>query len=194
PVAGPGYVVAGQVRYEGVEGQGYLEMWTVFPDGQRFFSRTLAPRGPLAALPGESSWRRFELPCGLGGASQPPARAEVDLVWRGRPWLAPRRGTSGTRSWRSAGPPPSSDSCFCRPCGAALRRTSCAESTRWTPALVLRLRLARGRARGAVRGIAPSTRAAASAARSDAPPSRASARDPRGRPREGPDVAFASRA
>src|SRR5712664_3082612 len=37
PVAGPGYVVAGQVRYAGVEGQGYLEMWPVFQAGHRFF-------------------------------------------------------------------------------------------------------------------------------------------------------------
>src|SRR5882672_385820 len=91
PVAGPGYVVAGQVRYEGVEGQGYLEMWTVFPDGQRFFSRTLAPRGPLAALHGESSWRRFELPFDLSGASQAPSRLEINLVLAGRGtvWLSP---------------------------------------------------------------------------------------------------------
>ncbi len=91
PVAGPGYVVAGQVRYEGVEGQGYLEMWTVFPDGQRFFSRTLAPRGPLAALHGESSWRRFELPFDLSGASQAPSRLEINLVLpgRGTVWLGP---------------------------------------------------------------------------------------------------------
>ena len=103
PVAGPGYVVAGQVRYEGVEGQGYLEMWTVFPDGQRFFSRTLAPRGPLAALHGESSWRRFELPFDLSGASQAPSRLEINLVmpgrgtvWLGPMQLQPRTGTSGT--------------------------------------------------------------------------------------------------
>ncbi len=103
PVAGPGYVVAGQVRYEGVEGQGYLEMWTVFPDGQRFFSRTLAPRGPLAALHGESTWRRFELPFDLSGASQAPSRLEINLVLpgRGTVWLGPMQvqpwaGAAGT--------------------------------------------------------------------------------------------------
>ncbi len=103
PVAGPGYVVAGQVRYEGVEGQGYLEMWTVFPDGQRFFSRTLAPRGPVAALHGESSWRWFELPFDLSGASLAPSRLEINLVlpgrgtvWLGPMQLQPRTGTSGT--------------------------------------------------------------------------------------------------
>jgi hypothetical protein len=90
-VAGPAYVVAGQVRYQDVEGQGYLEMWTVFPDGQRFFSRTLGTQGPLAALHGESSWRRFELPFDLSGASQVPSRLEVNLVLpgRGTVWLGP---------------------------------------------------------------------------------------------------------
>jgi hypothetical protein len=91
PIAGPRYVVAGQVRYQGVEGQGYLEMWTVFPDGQRFFSRTRAAQGPLAALHGESSWRRFELPFDLSGASQAPSRLEINLVLpaRGTVWLGP---------------------------------------------------------------------------------------------------------
>jgi hypothetical protein len=102
PITGPAYAVTGQVRYEGVEGQGYLEMWTVFPDGQRFFSRTLAPEGPLAALHGESSWRRFELPFDLSGASQAPSRLEINLVLpgRGTVWLGPmqlqaRTGASG---------------------------------------------------------------------------------------------------
>ena len=90
-IAGPRYVVSGEVRYQDVAGQGYLEMWTVFPDGQRFFSRTLAAQGPLAALHGESSWRRFELPFDLGGASQVPSRLEINLVLpaSGTVWLGP---------------------------------------------------------------------------------------------------------
>src|SRR5438552_11836979 len=91
PIAGPAYAVTGQVRYQGVEGQGYLEMWTVFPDGERFFSRTLGAQGPLAALHGESNWRRFELPFELSGASQVPSRLEINLVLpgRGAVWLEP---------------------------------------------------------------------------------------------------------
>ena len=90
-IAGPRYVVSGEVRYQDVEGQGYVEMWTVFPDGQRFFSRTLAAQGPLAALHGESSWRRFELPFDMSGASQAPSRLEINLVLAGRGavWLGP---------------------------------------------------------------------------------------------------------
>lgn len=90
-IAGPRYVVSGEVRYQGVEGQGYLELWTVFPDGQRFFSRTLAAQGPLAPLHGESNWRRFELPFDMSGASQAPSRLEINLVLpgRGAVWLGP---------------------------------------------------------------------------------------------------------
>ena len=32
-VAGPRYVLRGQVRYENVEGSGYLELWNHFPGG-----------------------------------------------------------------------------------------------------------------------------------------------------------------
>lgn len=103
PVSGPRYVVAGQVRYEGVEGQGYLEMWTVFPNGERFFTRTLAPQGPLAAFHGESNWRRFELPFDMSGTSQVPSRLEINLVlsgpgtvWLGPIHLQPWAGQAGT--------------------------------------------------------------------------------------------------
>jgi len=103
PVSGPRYVVAGQVRYQGVEGQGYLEMWTVFPNGERFFTRTLAAQGSLAALHGESNWRRFELPFDMSGASQVPSRLEINLVlsgpgtvWLGPIHLQPWAGQAGT--------------------------------------------------------------------------------------------------
>ncbi len=90
-VAAPGYVVTGEVRYDGVEGQGYLEMWSVFPDGGRFFSRTLAPGGPLAALHGDSKWRHLQLPFLLNGTTQLPSRLEIDLVLpgQGTVWLGP---------------------------------------------------------------------------------------------------------
>ena len=110
-IAGPRYVVSGEVRYQDVEGQGYVEMWTVFPDGQRFFSRTLAAQGPLAALHGESSWRRFELPFDMSGASQAPSRLEINLMLpgRGAVWLGPmhlQRATAqaeaGQGGWWSA--------------------------------------------------------------------------------------------
>ena len=77
-----GYEVRGQVRYQTVAGTSYLEMWSVFPDGGRYFSRTLATEGPMAALSGTSGWRAFELPFELDGAS-PPKRLEINVVLAG---------------------------------------------------------------------------------------------------------------
>jgi hypothetical protein len=74
-----GYAIRGQVRYSNVEGQGYLEMWSVFADGRRFFSRTLATSGSLAVVTGNSDWRLFELPFVLQGAAG-PARLEINIV------------------------------------------------------------------------------------------------------------------
>jgi len=77
-----GYEIRGQVRYEAVAGTSYLEMWSVFPDGGRYFSRTLDTEGPMAALSGTSDWRAFELPFFLNG-SNPPTRLELGVVLDG---------------------------------------------------------------------------------------------------------------
>ena len=74
-----GYAIRGQVRYSSIVGRGYLEMWSVFADGRRFFSRTLATSGSGAALTGSSDWRLFELPFVLQGAAG-PARLEINMV------------------------------------------------------------------------------------------------------------------
>lgn len=105
-VSAPGYVVTGDVRYDGVEGQGYLEMWSVFPNGDRFFSRTLAPSGPHGLLHGDSKWRRFELPFVLNGATRLtlPTRLEINIVLPGpgTVWLGPLR-LEGLASSEAAG-------------------------------------------------------------------------------------------
>lgn len=81
-VPSDGYAVVGRVRYEGVEGHAYLEMWSVFADGERYFSRTLAERGPQARLSGTSAWRAFELPFHLDGAPTPEG-LEIGIVLPG---------------------------------------------------------------------------------------------------------------
>lgn len=82
-VAGPRYALTGQVRYEGVEGAGYLELWNYFPDGSHFFTRTLADGGPMMKLQGTSDWRPFTLPFDATGAP-PPTRLVVKVVFPGR--------------------------------------------------------------------------------------------------------------
>ena len=83
------YAVVGEVKYEKVQGNGYLEMWNFFPplkpglpEGQ-FFSRTLGDSGPMGRLTGTSGWRAFQLPFDRTGASGPPTRLELNLFLPG---------------------------------------------------------------------------------------------------------------
>ena len=82
-IKGQRYAVTGQVRYTGVEGAGYLEMWSHFPNGGQYFSRTLGDVGPMMKLLGSSGWRQFTLPFDATGAP-PPTRLVVNVVLPGR--------------------------------------------------------------------------------------------------------------
>lgn len=79
------YALSGQVRYEGVEGTGYLEMWNHFPDGKMYFSRTLGDSGPMQSLTGSSGWRPFTLPFYIGDTSKMrPFKLVFNIVLPGR--------------------------------------------------------------------------------------------------------------
>lgn len=75
------YALRGRVRYEGVAAGSYLEMWNHLSEGA-FFSRTLAPSGPLGRLDGSSGWRAFLLPFDGEGGS-PPDKLVFNLVMTG---------------------------------------------------------------------------------------------------------------
>jgi hypothetical protein len=77
------YVLIGQVRYEGVDGTGYLEMWNYFPGGGQYFTRTLADAGPMMKLRGTSGWRPLALPFDATGEAR-PSRLVVSVVLEGR--------------------------------------------------------------------------------------------------------------
>lgn len=78
------YAIIGQVRHEDVEGMGYLEMWSHFADGSRYFSRTLAAVGPLKGLAGSSDWRPFVIPFFNQEGGTPPTRLELGVLLPGR--------------------------------------------------------------------------------------------------------------
>jgi hypothetical protein len=90
PVSNAIYQVRGRLKYEKVEGDGYLEMWNVFASpgsGQpeaRFFFRTLAAGGASGKITGSSDWRSFTLPFDATGASTPLKRIEINLCLAGR--------------------------------------------------------------------------------------------------------------
>ncbi len=90
-VDGPGFTLCGEVRYHGVHPAGYLEMWSSFPDGGRYYTRTLSASGPEASLDGDGPVRPFELPFHLGSGSAPPTRLDIDVVLpgAGAVWIGP---------------------------------------------------------------------------------------------------------
>ncbi len=71
------------MRYDAVEVPSYLELWSHFPDGGQYFTRTLGEAGPMLKLAGSSGWRSFALPFDATGAP-PPSRLVLNVVLAGR--------------------------------------------------------------------------------------------------------------
>jgi hypothetical protein len=76
------YVVRGRVKYDGVVGDGYLELWSDFGDKGRYFTRSLADSGPMKKLSGTSDWRSFELPFHATSGMK-PQELTLDVVLPG---------------------------------------------------------------------------------------------------------------
>jgi len=89
PIGGKLYVIRGEIEYENVAGQSYLEMWSSFPGTasgapeQKYFTRTLGSNGEMAVISGSSGWREFALPFDGRAAPSKPTRLEVNLVMAG---------------------------------------------------------------------------------------------------------------
>lgn len=80
-VGGPAYAIRGRVRGQGIEGTAHLEMWSVFGERGRFFTRTTGDAGPMAALTGDQAWREFVLP--FFPENETPQRLEINVVFPG---------------------------------------------------------------------------------------------------------------
>jgi hypothetical protein len=107
------YVLHGYVRYEGMKHHkqiGFLEMWNTFQSGS-YFTRGLAPSGPMMQLMGSSGWRRFELPFLISeeGFEQPKklqfnvnfpdlAESETGVIWISDLTLTECQNPGGTTS------------------------------------------------------------------------------------------------
>ena len=78
------YAVSGEVRYDNVEGDGFLEMWSHFGETAAYFSRTLGITGPMGKLTGTSHWRAFTLPFNAKGASSRPSKLVVNVYLPGK--------------------------------------------------------------------------------------------------------------
>ncbi len=105
------YAITGEVKYNGVRGDGYLEMWNFFPPLQsgmpegQYFSRTLGVEGEMGKLSGTSDWRAFMLPFDSSGGSGSPTRLEINIFLpaQGTVFLGPVKLVEYTGSFASMG-------------------------------------------------------------------------------------------
>lgn len=80
-IAATHYAITGEVKYENVQGTGYLEMWSHFSQAGQYFTRTLdvPGSGPMAVISGTSDWRVFSLPFDRSGTTNAISKLEVNL-------------------------------------------------------------------------------------------------------------------
>lgn len=91
-VPGHQYRLIGKIKFENVDGEGYVEMLNRFPGRGEFFTRTLAEGSAMGKIVGSSDWRDLELPF----MSEPgllPDRLTINLMLpgRGKVWITPLR-------------------------------------------------------------------------------------------------------
>ena len=86
PISKMLYAIIGEIKYEGVKGDGFLEMWNCYPPDKpgmfenKYFSRTLGELGDIGKITGTSNWRTFMLPFDRTGSKTKPTRLEINLV------------------------------------------------------------------------------------------------------------------
>lgn len=66
-ISSPVYALKGMLRYENVQGDGFLRMDNHFGETGSFFTKSLESTGPLGKITGSSDWRPFVLPFYAGG-------------------------------------------------------------------------------------------------------------------------------
>jgi len=111
PISKRLYAITGEVKYDGIRGDGYLEMWNFFPPLQpgmpegQYFSRTLGVGGEMGKLSGTSDWRAFMLPFDGTGGSGSPTRLEINIFLpaQGTVFLGPVKLVEYTGSFASIG-------------------------------------------------------------------------------------------
>ncbi len=109
-ITSPSYAINGQLKYDGVEGTGYLEMLNHFPGDKVYFSKTLSAFGGMRSIQGSSDWRAFSLPFFVrdesGWLEDRPVKLELNLVLPGKGTvfvrsvsLAQDKGENQAQAW-----------------------------------------------------------------------------------------------
>jgi hypothetical protein len=84
------FALEGEIRFENVTGEGFLEMWSVF-SSERYYTRTRGD-APMQPIAGTSDWRSVKLPFFISKSDYPaPDRLElnIQLQGSGQVWIRP---------------------------------------------------------------------------------------------------------
>jgi hypothetical protein len=84
PITAEQYALQGSIRYRNVNQDACVEMWSYFPDGSCYFSRTAGEVGPMQKITGMSDWRPVLLPFINNPGNAPPTKLVVNVVLPGK--------------------------------------------------------------------------------------------------------------
>ena len=126
PITSEQYALQGSIRYRDVQGDAFIEMWSHFPDGTAYFSRTLAEMGPMQKITGTSDWRPLLLPFMNNPGNPPPTTLVVNVVLPGKGEV----DLSGMRLTQTASPATTGPTTA--PAGATSGQSP-SSSAWWTP-------------------------------------------------------------
>ena len=84
PITAEQYALQGSIRYRGVDQDACVEMWSYFPDGSSYFSRTAGEVGPMRKITGTSDWRPVLLPFINNPGNPPPTKLVVNVILPGK--------------------------------------------------------------------------------------------------------------
>ena len=84
PITADQYGLQGSIRYRDVEQDACVEMWSYFPDGSCYFSRTAGEVGPMRKITGTSDWRPILLPFINNPGNAPPTKLVVNVILPGK--------------------------------------------------------------------------------------------------------------
>ncbi|MBN1941799.1 MAG: hypothetical protein JW849_00735 [Phycisphaerae bacterium] len=73
------WALHGKIRCQDVLGNGYLEMWSHFPNGAKCYTRTNSVTGPMRWVSGSTGWRVISLPFYSDKSAPLPVKLTVHL-------------------------------------------------------------------------------------------------------------------
>ncbi len=82
-VTATNWAIRGNIRYEGVSEDSFIEMWSFLGENEGYYSRTLQKQGPMAAISGSSDWRPFVVPFFSKESAPALSKLRLNIIYGG---------------------------------------------------------------------------------------------------------------